>query len=158
MAYGNPANGLTALSCAEQYLLQEHPWAPQGRGSNLKACHKPLAPCTNVTTWKRGRPAYWEQLRARFQLALKQPPQQLRGPTKGFTQAIADVPKHWVGTPTWGQFLDACHRWHKYSHWHKYRDGHAADLVRHTIDHQLQQAHQAANDENHLQYKAWLQH
>ena len=154
--YGNPAND-TAQKWAD-YLLQEHPWAAQGRGSSLRACHKPLAPCNTVTTWKRGRPAFWEQLKGRFQLALKQPPQQLRGPTKGFTQAIADVPKRWVGTPTWGQFLDTCHHWHKYSHWHKYRDGHAADLVRHTIDHQLQQAHQAANDENQLQYKAWLQH
>ena len=111
----------------------------------------PLTPSPNVTTWKRGRPAFWEQLKARFQLALKQPPQQLRGPTKGFMQAIADVSKHWVGTPTWGQFLDTCH------HWHRYKDSHAANLVSHTIDHQLQQAQQAANDENHLQYKAWLQ-
>lgn len=66
-------------------------------------------------------------------------------------QAIADVSKHWAGTPTWGQFLDTCHRWHHY------KDSHAADLVSHTIDHQLQLAQQAANDENHLQCKAWLQ-
>ena len=73
--YGNPANDTAQqwadwLSCTEQYLLQ-HPWAAQGRGSNLRASHKPLTPSTNVTTWKRGRPAFWEQLRARFQLALK---------------------------------------------------------------------------------------
>ena len=65
-------------------------------------------------------------------------------------QATADAPKHWVGTPTWGQFLDTCH------HWHKYKDSHAAKLVNHTIEHQLQLAQQAANDESHLQYKAWL--
>ena len=65
-------------------------------------------------------------------------------------QATADVSKHWVGTPTRGQFLDTCH------HWHRYKDSHAAELVSHTIDHQLQLAQQAANDENHLQYKAWL--
>ena len=65
-------------------------------------------------------------------------------------QATADAPKHWVGTPTWGQFLDTCH------HWHRYKDSHAAKLVNHTIEHQLQLAQQAANDESHLQYKAWL--
>ena len=145
--YGNPVNDTAQawadwLSCTEQYLLQEHPWAAQGRGSNLRASHKPLAPLTTTTTWKRGRPAYWEQLRARFRLALQQPPQQVR--------ATADAPQHWVGTPTWGQFLDTCH------HWHKYKDSHAANLVHHTIDHQLQLAQQAANDESHLQYKAWL--
>ena len=53
--------------------------------------------------------AYGEQLKIRFQLALKQPPQQAKGPTMGFMQAIHDAPKHWVGPPTWGQFLDTCH-------------------------------------------------
>ena len=67
-------------------------------------------------------------------------------------QALHDAPKHWIGPPTWGQFLDTCH------HWHKYRDCHAADLVQHSVGHQLQEAQQAANDESHLhQYKEWLQ-
>ena len=154
--YGNPPNETAQqwadwVSCTEQYLLQEHAWAAQGREASLRATFKPLAPCTTVTTWKRGKPAFWEQLKIRFQLALKQPQQQAKGPTMGFMQAIHDAPKHWVGPPTWGQFLDTCH------HWHKYKDGHAADLVHHTIGHQLQQAQQAANDESHLQYKEWLQ-
>ena len=88
------------------------------------------APRKTIATWKRGKPAFWEQLKIRFQLALKQPPQQAKGPTMGFMQALQDAPKHWVGPPTWGQFLDTCH------HWHKYRD---------------------AYDESHLQYKDWLQ-
>ena len=41
-------------------------------------------------------------------------------------------------------------------HWVKFRDPHAADLVLHTIAHQVKEAQQAANDENHLQYKEWL--
>lgn len=65
--------------------------------------------------------------------------------------AIQDAPKHWLGPPTWGQFLDTCH------HWHRYRDPHAGDLLLHTIEHQLKEAQQAASDESHLQYKDWLQ-
>ena len=65
-------------------------------------------------------------------------------------QALQDVPKHWVGPPTWGQFFDTSH------HWHRYRDTHAAELVLQTIAHQLREAQQAANDEAHLQYKDWL--
>ena len=45
------------------------------------------------------------------------------------------------GPPTWGRFLDTCH------HWHQYRDPHAADLLQHTIQHQLQEAQQVANEE-----------
>ena len=59
-------------------------------------------------------------------------------------------PRHFIGPPTWGQLYDTSH------HWHKYRDPHAADLVLHTIAHQLKEAQQAANDESHLQYKEWL--
>ena len=73
------------------------------------------------------------------------------GPVRGFKQAPQDAAKHWVGPPTWGQLMDTSH------HWLKYRDPHAADLVLHTLEHQLQAAQQAAaNDESHLQYKAWL--
>ena len=94
--YGNPPNETAQqwadwLSCTEQYLLQEHPCAPQGRGSSLRARHKPLTPSHTVTTWKRGRPAFWEQLKARFQLAQKQPTLQARGTTKGFMQATAGL-------------------------------------------------------------------
>ena len=144
--YGNPPNSSAQkwadwISCTEQYLLQEHPWAAQGRGANPHAVFKPLAQNKTVATWKKGKPAYWEQLKARFQLAVKQPQQQARGPAKGFMQALQDAPKHWVGPPTRGQFLDTYH------HWHKYRDSHAAELVQHTLGHQVQEAQQAANDE-----------
>ena len=45
--YGIPPNEQAKqwadwVSCTEQYLLQEHPWAAQGRGSNLQAVTKPL--------------------------------------------------------------------------------------------------------------------
>ena len=86
-----------------------------------------------------------EQLQVRFQCAQKQPPPHRGGPTKGFMQAIEDVRKHWVGTPTRGQFLDACH------HWEKFRDPHAATLLQCTMAHQ-----EVAHDEAHLQYKEWL--
>lgn len=87
--YGNPPNALTQrwadwISCTEQYLLQEHPWAAQGRGASLQAVIKPLVFTKITTTWKRGRPAFWEQLQVRFQLAVKQPTTMTAGPIRGF--------------------------------------------------------------------------
>ena len=73
------------------------------------------------------------------------------GPVKGFAQATKDVHKHWVGPPTWGQFMDTRH------HWHKYRDPRAADLMQQTMSHQHQEAQQAAHEEGMPQYKEWLQ-
>ena len=140
----------TWISSTEQYLLQEHPWAAQGRGGNLRVLIKPLVAPKPGGTWKKGKAAFWEQLQARFRLALQQPATQTGGPTKGFMTAIKDIQTKWIGTPTWSQFLDTCH------HWHTYKDQHAADLIQHTMHHQLQAAQQAANDEAHLQYKTWL--
>ena len=45
--YGNPTNEAAQpwadwISKTEQYLLQEHPWAAQGRGTNLQAIKKTL--------------------------------------------------------------------------------------------------------------------
>ena len=153
--YGNPPNDPAKqwadwISCTEQYLLQEHPWAAQGRGATLQVVTKPLIPTKATTTWKRGKPAFWEQLKVRFQLAMKQAANTTAGPIRGFLTALQDAPKHWVGPPTWGQLMDTSH------HWVKFRDPHAADLVLHTIAHQVKEAQQAANDENHLQYKEWL--
>ena len=56
--YGNPPNATAKgwadwISCTEQYLLQEHPWAPQGRGANLQAVIKPLVSSQPTTTWKK---------------------------------------------------------------------------------------------------------
>ena len=138
------------ISVTEQYLLQEHPWAAQGRGSNLRVTIKPLTTPKTGGTWKKGKAAFWEQLQARFRLAQQQPLTQPGGPTKGFMAALKDIQTKWLGSPTWGQFLDTCH------HWHAYKDEHAATLILHTIQHQLQEAQQAANDELHLQYKTWL--
>ena len=153
--YGIPPNDQAQkwadwISCTEQYPLQEHPWAPQGRGASLKVSIKPLVSTKRTTTWKKGKPAFWEQLSVRFQSALKQPPTAQTGAVRGYMQALQDAPKHWVGPPTWGQLFDTSH------HWHRYRDTHAAELVLHTIAHQLREAQQAANDEAHLQYKDWL--
>ena len=50
------------VSITEQYLLQQHPWAPQGRASNLQAEYKPLTSPKAGPIWKKGKPAYWEQL------------------------------------------------------------------------------------------------
>ena len=126
--YDNPPNEAAQqwadwLPKTEQYLLQEHPWAAQGRGANLQAITKPLMPTKPTHTWRKGRPAFWEQLRTRFQLALQQPDDIKHGPVKGFMQVVHDVHKHRQGPPTWGQFLDTTH------HWYKYRDPHAADIM-----------------------------
>ena len=153
--YGNPPNASSQkwadwISCTEQYLLQEHPWAAQGRGATLQVVMKPLVTPKLTTTWRRGKPAVWEQLQVRFQLAVKQPSTMTAGPVRGFMRALQDAPQHWIGPPTWGQLLDTSH------HSFRYRDPHAAELVQHTITHQLKETQQAANDENHLQYKEWL--
>ena len=73
-----------------------------------------------------------DQLRAVLHLALQQP---------------VTSYQHWAGAPTWGQFLDTCH------HWHRYRDPHAAELILQTIGHQLQEAQMAAHEETTLQYR-----
>ena len=61
--YGIPPNAQAQqwadwLSCTEQYLLQEHPWA-EGRGANLRVAIKPLVSTKITTTWKKGKPAFW---------------------------------------------------------------------------------------------------
>ena len=142
------------ISKTEQYLLnllQENPWAPQGRGSNLQAVHKPLVAQAAKHNWKKGKPAFWDQLKARFHLAIQQPAAMKKGPVHGFMQMIRDVHQHWAGPPTWAQFLDTCH------HWRQYRDPHAAELIQQTLRHQLQETQQMAQEEATLQYKQWLQ-
>ena len=85
--------------------------------------HKDVGlPIGPTRTWRKGRPAYWEQLRARFQLAIKYSAEAQHGPVRGFMMMVKDVQKHWQGPPTWGQFLDTTY------HWHKYRDPHAVEL------------------------------
>ena len=146
--YGNPPNKPAQawadwLSKTEQYLLQENPWAAQG------GLH--LVPQAKAHTWRKGRPAYWEQLRAVLHLALQQPVTTCTGPVQSFTQRTRHAHRHWVEAPRWGQFLDTCH------HWHRYRDPHAAELLLQTIGHQLREAQQEANEETSLQYRQWLQ-
>ena len=154
--YGNPPNKPAQawadwLSKTEQYLLQENPWAAQGRGYQLQVVTKPLVPQTKAHTWRKGRPAFREQLRAVLQLALQLPADSHRGPVQGFMQRTRHAHRHWVGAPTWAQFLDTCH------HWHRYRDPHAAQLLLQTIERQLHEAQQEANEETSLQYRQWLQ-
>ena len=107
--YGNPPNKPAQawadwLSKTEQYLLQENPWAAQG------GLH--LVPQAKAHTWRKGRPAYWEQLRAVLHLALQQPVTTCTGPVQSFTQRTRHAHRHWVEAPRWGQFLDTCHHWH----------------------------------------------
>ena len=154
--YGNPPNQAAQawadwLSKTEQYLLQENPWAAKGRGYQLQAVTKPLVPQPKAHAWRKGPPAFWDQLRAVLHLALQQPVTTCTGRAKGFMQRIRHAHRHWVGAPTWGQFLDTCH------HWHRYRDPHAAELLLQTIGHQLQEAQLAAHQETTLQYRQWLQ-
>ena len=154
--YGNPPNKPAQawadwLSKTEQYLLQENPWAAQGRGYQLQVVIKPLVPQTKAHAWRKGRPAFWEQLKAVLQLAIQLPADSHKGPVQGFMQRTRHAHRLWVGAPTWAQFLDTCH------HWHRYRDPHAAQLLLQTIDHQLQEAQQEANEETSTQHRQWLQ-
>ena len=93
--YGNPPNAPAQAwadwisNKTEQYLVQEHPWAAQGRGANLQAVTKPLVPSRmDRPRRKASRPT---GKKVRFQLALKQPDTQTKGPVKGFTQATNDT-------------------------------------------------------------------
>ena len=138
--YGNPPNQPAQawadwLSKTEQYLLQENPWAAQGRGYQLQAVTKPLVPQAKAHTWRKGWPAFWDQLRAVLHLALQQTETTCTGPVKGFMQRIRHAHRHWVGH-LHGDSLSiiTCH------HWHPYRDPHAAELLLQTIAHQLQGA------------------
>ena len=88
------------VSITEPYLLQQHPWAPQGRAANLAVQHQPLVPAKSGGLWKKGKPAYWEQLQARLNIIQHQP-NQAKGATRGFLKAIQDAPHHWTGDPTW---------------------------------------------------------
>lgn len=87
------------VSITEQYLLQEHPWQPQGCGYWVQAAHTPLAKPPAGPMWRRGKPAYWEQLKARLQLALQAPAGQYR-PITGFLHAAVDAVGPWP-TPFW---------------------------------------------------------
>ena len=154
--YGIPPNEAAQawadwLSKTEQYLLQENPWAAQGRGHHLQAVTKPLMLQPKGHTWRKGRPAFWDQIKAVFHLALQTPPDFHSGPIRGFHQRLLKVPQQWIGAPTWSQFLDTRH------HWIRYRDPHAADLILQTMTHQLQEAQQHAQEESTLQYRQWLQ-
>ena len=154
--YGIPPNPAAQswadwLSKTEQYLLQEHPWAAQGRGHHLQAVTKPLMLQPKGHTWRKAKVAFWDQLRAIFHLALQQPAIVHTGPVRGFNQRLTQVHQQWMGAPTWGQFMDTCH------HWIRYRDPHAAELILQTIGHQLQEAQQHAHEESTLQYRQWLQ-
>ena len=137
------------VSITEQYLLQQHPWAPQGRASNLQAVYPPLASTKTGPIWKKGKPAYWEQLQARLNLINNQaqPPQ---GAIRGFLKAIESAPKHWTGEPTWAQFLDTA------QHWDRHRDPRTMELTQHTTHHQLTQAQEQSCTETQLQYAAWI--
>ena len=43
------------VSVTEQYLLQQHPWAPQGRASNLTTQHQPLVPAKQAACGKKAK-------------------------------------------------------------------------------------------------------
>ena len=99
--YGNPPNKPAQawadwLSKTEQYLLQENPSPSQGRGYQLQVVTKPLVSQAKARTWRKGRLAFWEQLRAVLQLALQQPATTSNGPVQGYTQRIRHAHRHWV--------------------------------------------------------------
>ena len=75
------------MSITEQYLLQQHAWAPQGRASNLAVQHQPLVQAESGAIWKKGKPAFWEQLQARLTIIQNQPAQ-AKGEQHGFQGGI----------------------------------------------------------------------
>lgn len=84
------------ISITEQYLLQQHPWAPQGRASNLQAVYQPLTPSKADPIWKEGKPAFWEQLQARLNI-LRNQAKAPKGALKGFLTALESVPRANLG-------------------------------------------------------------
>ena len=80
------------ISRTEKYLLQEHPWAVPGRGANLQVVVKPLIAPKTGYTWKKGKPAFWEQLQVRRQMALEQPAQHHR-PHQGLHDSTPGCPQ-----------------------------------------------------------------
>ena len=140
-SHGYGYMGRHTISKTEQYLLQEHPWAAQGRGANLQAVIKPGTHQTR-TNMEKGQTSILGATQGEISASQKHPAHKTKGPVHGFMQAVRDVRKHWVGPPTWGRFLDTCR------HWRKRRDPHAADLMIQTMHHQLQEAQQLANDES----------
>ena len=137
------------VSVTEQYLLQQHPWAPQGRASNLQAEYKPLTSPKAGPIWKKGKPAFWEQLQARLSLIQHQA-HPSPGTIQGFLKATESTPKHWIGEPAWAQFLDMI------QHWNHHKDPRTLELMQHTIQHQLTQALEQSRTEGQLQYAAWI--
>ena len=137
------------VSVTEQYLLQQHPWTPQGRASNLTTQYQPLVPAKSGGMWKKGKAAYWEQIQARLNLIQNQPTK-APGAIKGLNQALQQVQHHWIGDQTWAQFLDT------QQHWQQYRDDRTFELLQHTVQHQLEEAQQQNREESCLQYAEWI--
>ena len=128
------------VSITEQYLLQQHPWAPQGRASNLTTQYQPLVPAKSGGMWKKGKAAYWEQIQARLNLIQNQP-NKAPGAIKGLNQALQQVQHHFLDTQ---------------QHWQQYRDERTFELLQHTVQHQLEEAQQQNREESHLQYAEWI--
>ena len=137
------------VSITEQYLLQQHPWAPQGRASSLTTQHLPMVPAKAGGIWKKGKAAFWEQIQARLSLIQHQPAK-APGAIQGLNKALQHVQHHWLGDQTWGQFLDTHH------HWVQYRDDRTFELLQQTVQHQLEAAQQQSREESSLQYAEWI--
>ena len=137
------------VSVTEQYLLQQHPWAPQGRASNLTTQHQPLVPSKAGGIWKKGKAAYWEQIQARLNLIQNQPAK-APGAIKGLNMALQQVQHHWLGDQTWAQFLDT------QRHWLQYRDDRTFELMQQKVQHQLEEAQKQSTEESCLQYAEWI--
>ena len=156
MLYESPPNegarGLADwVSITEQYLLQQHPWAPQGRAANLTTQHQPLVPTKAGGIWRKGKAAYWEQIQARLNL-IEHQPAKAPGATKGLNLALQQVQHHWLGDQTWAQFLDTK------QHWHQYKDERTFELMKQTVQHQLEIAQNQSREESCLQYAEWIKH
>ena len=154
MLYESPPNeaarGLANwVSATEQYLLQQHPWAPQGRAANLTTQHQPLVPTKAGGIWKKGKAAYWEQIQARLNL-IEHQPAKAPGAIKGLNLALHQVQHHWLGDQTRAQFMDTK------QHWLQYRDERTFELMKQTVQHQLDAAQTQSREESCLQYAEWI--
>ena len=88
------------VSITEQYLLQQHPWAAQGRASNMTTQHLSLVAAKAGGIWKKGKAAFWEQIQARLNLIQNQPAK-APGAIHGLNKALQRVQHHWLGDQTW---------------------------------------------------------
>ena len=143
------ANDLALWSTAtEKYMFQNHDKIRLGRGSILHFVHQPLQPHRSSGIWKKGAPAFWNQLLVRFHAVQKD--QVSEAAMKAFWKTCNDAHKFWQDDGHAGSFVDLCWQWLQ-----QY-DESLRSSIEQILERQAQLAQQHAMNEGALQYKQWL--